>query len=374
MDARLTVDSFLGAGLILTCLHLINLFAKSIFVLNFSTAGVNSSIYASLLLLGCVIFVIVPVPVTSLSMKVTWCIFGLFSLLVLIPNSLIAIYASGIGIISLIRLLVNFVQQYSFALAISFYIAIFVFFDGINIFASLFGKALYVCCILALVVSGLLRQNLRAPTDRCLRIYPLIFLSVLFLAVPHVISTWTYPGFNDWLGFLPHTTYTYLLRILALVGIFSGILLAESRFFKELHSAGKGLNDKDTIESKQPAEVGYKLRDIYLYILCAVFLITVFDLVFLYILPLLTLPISLFTTVLLSLNGKKVEANRYFWLKFFSLQFFTLISLYFHLLAGNWAFAPAYLRGIVRGLAGFYIYVYAIFFIVIQLIWRYKNE
>ena len=376
MKSRQAIDSFLGAGLILVCFYLINLFVVNIFALNFSTDGINSTVYMILFLIGSGVFLIFSRPTGSFSLKIAWSIFGLGSILVVVPNSVTTVFMCGLGLVALIPLLVTFARKYSFALASSVYITVFTLFDGISIFNSIFGQVVYICFIFILVVLGILLKHKQAQTDRYLRIYPLIFLSVLFLAVPHTISAWTYPGLYNWLAFLSHTTYTYLLRVFSLIGIFAAVLIGEKQILNKPRMDEAETNDKRVkrlLKRLPPLNVEYKLKYAYVLAFSFLFLIAVLDLVFLYILPLLTFPVALFTSVLLSFTGIRNKPSRVFWLKFLGIQFIVLLILLFHLLAGNWRFAPSYLQAVVRGLAGVYLYMLAILFVVIQPIWRIKK-
>ncbi len=324
-------------------------FVSMVFVMNFTTSGVNFTLGLTLLphsALGIALFWR-GVPYKAKSLKYLWWSFLGISALTLIPNALTAAIFSAISL-NLLGLLfiheVNFDQLES---RIGLIGAIFLNYliqsilDQTNVFGTLGGMVVFlIIIILGFIIVGFSDSDPILSLDTFPPAYGFLMLNLMILGNAGIIGTWTIDSF--WGEMMNPDIYLFIVVFGCSVGLFAALLLLEKT---------------STIEAP---------------IMEISFLVAYSDLLFTKILTVLTVPFAVFLSASLLLNVP-INPERKSLRELALVQGVTFFSLFLYVAAGNWAFMPSIVGMISRGMAGFYLFLVGILYVTIVGFRRWKQ-
>ncbi len=320
-------------GLMLLFVALFNRFISMTFVLNFTTAGVNSTLLFVFLTLSS--FSISRIQLNEgINQNLYWLVWALFtflSVVATIDNALLGSLASGLalqlmGILLLTNLdLASVETRTSLVLATAGQYLIYAILGGLYVFSTELGKSIYYLVLLVTTLSIQISPSAPIPKPGSLfLIYPYLNFLLLFLGVPSLVATWTFDG--ALVSFIPLPVYIILLSVIMSLSTLVAFIYPNL------------------------------VNHLSFGIVAAVYSLALLDVLLLKLL----VPVSIGLIIYIALS--LISATRdvtipMFKQMFFVQQFLITIFLFLYVSAGNWAFLPSFLGVASHGLAWFYLFL-----------------
>lgn len=327
--------------LVFLFLSLFTRLVSMVFVLNFTTGGVNFTLGISLL----------PHSVIAIgllwkgeafgdkSIRILWgSLFGT-SILSLVPNALSAAILSAIalnlhGLVFIHEVNLNQLEsRLGLVGGIGFTYLVDSILGQINVYGTLIGMIMYTLILLGGgIVVRIGKNEVNPSLDSFVPSYGYLMLNLLILGDPGILGTWIIDSF--WAKLMNPDIYLFVVLAGCTIGLLLSVLLM----------------DKTALIQFPLMELG--------------FLIAYADIIFTKMLVVFTIPIATFLSASLILNiHPEKERQGLKELGFVQGLFFIFMFLY--VAAGNWAFMPAFIGTISRGMAGVYLFLAGILFLAV---------
>ncbi len=314
---------------------------SQLFVLNFSTSGMNITItFAVLLLYG--LFYAFSSLFIKIELSKHYNIFLILSFISIsisiINNSVLALTSASAFLIFTYPIVIEFVSKmrsdilYGLGAGIAVLITLGAIFDTISLYGTTTGKiVLLLISVLWLITGYLIKDTdiINSSTEliSISSIYFYLYSYLLFFAYPALISSWHYP--QSMIFDMQISTIYQLKYLIVTIEIFIGIFLGVM-----LYSRFRG-------------------NDIFFALITIIAIIES-----------VVLGKLLFVSILIVITGHLILLgglldnadidNRHHFSTGLG-QLLALVFLFLYALAGNWAFIPTFLQSITKGLASFYI-------------------
>jgi len=344
----------------------LNNFLSKVFVLNFSTDGLNITVFLALLFLLPVLFYLlispakIPNYIIEFTMGLTAVLFNTLSLL---PLAIVSILSSGIALSSLLVLLILHSNQTgtevsnAVTLYISFYITLAILLVGLTIYATSIGRIVFLAVnlIFLILASFRLYENKQAGEsskvifDHTSYInYFLLFGVIIYLNYiilnPFIFFSWTSDNntrqiFLNIIGY-ETVNQNIIAATYGIGGIIAGLI---------------SLSIRDTV-------------DLPFWIDPVLFLLAAIDLIFTQLWPFGTYFLSIFSIIGIISHLKPVDARKITGYNLFGIQLLLLILMFLQIISGHWVFLPTIIHPIIHGMAGVYIFVLGVLISVLALV------
>lgn len=306
-------------------------FVSMVFVLNFTTGGVNATLAFTLLPHSAIAIALTwkGTPFSRKTIKTLWISFLLAAGLSLIPNAVIAALLSAIAL-NLSGLIfiheVNFENKESRlgilgALLLNY--LIYSILGHTYVFGTFFGMAIFVAVLIIGGVTIFVEDETEPSLASFPFVYAFLFLNMAFLGSPSLIATWS---MDSWIAqMLNPDIYLFFVNLGCLAGAFLALLFSE------------------------------KVKDVPFPYLEGIFLFSFLDILLNGFLTLVTIPITIFLTSSFVLQVPIPQTTGS--LKELSfIQGSSFIFLFLYVAAGNWAFMPSIFESVSRGLAWLHLF------------------
>lgn len=334
-----------GAIVVFIFLSQFERFLTMIFVLNFSTAGPNVTVVLIVLLLTGVVEVVLPWPhsVRTLSISLVGAL--IMVLLSFIPITLVATLAAILAMMFITPMLIHRIQleKEKFTMSVIMAVAIQIFtrswLDTASYYATTIGSIFFLIWIgigvlfwfvkirkdISLINSSQMTFTGATP------VIGFILIQLLFLGFPNVVSTWF---FRDYLT----------IFVAGIAGLSFGAFL---------------IFEKSELILRNKFVIGWSV----------VFLLSLIDLLWINLLPILTyfaVQVSACVLLYTGLRKNTLRSHKVVGLRLIVVQLLMVFIILFNVSAGNWAFMPSFLA-FTRGHAATAIFLAGIIFILPNL-------
>ncbi len=344
---------------------LLHLFSM-IFVLNFTTAGINSTVFLVLLTLTGISIPVVQRKIfqSKNTLYFTIVVAGVSGMLTVVPNALFSIIISlgflyfSLPLILMIANHVNrrFVFSISYALVLEYFFQS--MFEGIGFFGTVVNKTILAFLVLFWTALSLYFLNkyyhdyIESPSAQTNNFTMVMIFGYFFITTlesPYLIASWINP--HSIFGLNGTNNFFYVVKLSLILFFALGAVLLDLLTYREDFSL-------------------WFLRGRYTpVILSGAFLVGLADLMWL---DLIT-PIDIFILVYVSLtfireSGHAYRQNGHN--KLIILQIIQTLLIFLYATAGNWAFVPGVLKPIVRNNAPLFIFLTGVVVVITYLVSR----